>query len=94
MDSFLSMTQPNIRKSILMLKPPKPSQNLEGKYTNYFEVGFNAYEFVFNFGQLYSGNKIPAFSNKMITSPAYAKIFFDVLKESIEHYEAKYGCVQ
>ena len=28
----------------------------EGKYANYFAVGYNAHEFIFDFGQDYSGN--------------------------------------
>ena len=74
----------------LILKLKKKSENLEGTYANYFEVGYNAFEFVMDFGQYFSENDTAELCTRIITSPAYAMDFFNVLGESIEHYKAKY----
>lgn len=72
------------------MKPIRKSEKLEGKYANYFEVGYNAYEFVIDFGQYYSESDEAELCTRIITSPVYAMNFFSVLEESIENYKAKY----
>ena len=67
-----------------------PGSELEGRYANSFEVGFNAYEFVIDFAQQYepaSGRK----HTRIITSPALARGLTDLLEDSLRKFEAMYG---
>lgn len=64
---------------------------LEGRYANYFKIGYNAFEFVLDFGQLYSQGENARFHSRIITNPLYAKTFLQLLQESIEQYEATFG---
>ncbi len=50
----------------------------EGRYANYFRVGYNAFEFLFDFGQLHPENQYPEsqpakIHTRIITNPIYAK---------------------
>ena len=67
------------------------SSRLEGKYANYFAVGYNAYEFIFDFGQCYSDNEEAELSLRVVTSPFHAREFLRTLKKSIEEYDESYG---
>ena len=60
---------------------------LEGKYANHFAVGYNAYEFIFDFGQSYSENEEAELSLRIVTSPFYAREFLKTLQQSIEQYD-------
>lgn len=71
----------------------KASCRPEGRYANYFAVGYNEHEFVIDFGQSYSDNDPPEVCTRIVTGPAYAKLFLKMLHESIETYEATYGNV-
>jgi hypothetical protein len=73
--------------------PPKTPDRLEGKYANYFAVGYNDCEFVIDCGQSYSENASPAFYARIITGPAYAKALLKLLKDSIAAYESTYGSI-
>ena len=70
---------------------PEPARH----YSNFFKVGFNAYEFVFEFGQYFPehGNKAEIFS-RIVTGPTYAKAILNILAESIEHYEHGFGEIE
>jgi hypothetical protein len=65
--------------------------SLEKKYANYLQVGHNALEIVLEFGQLHKDNPEPLIHSAIITSPAYAKHFLQVLAESITQYEHDFG---
>jgi hypothetical protein len=65
----------------------------EGRYANYFKVGHNAFEFVFDFGQLYSENGMEQFHTRVITGPVYAKTLLDTLRKSVEQYEKAFGVI-
>jgi hypothetical protein len=73
---------------------PRNSRKLEGRYSNYFKVGHNAFEFVLDFGQSYSENGDAQVHTRIITSPVYVKSLLETLQESIEGYEEKFGLVQ
>jgi hypothetical protein len=75
-------------------KASRRIKNLEGKYANYFKVGHNAIEFVFDFGQFYPGTDEAELYTRVITSPCYAKSLFDTLGESIERYEIVFGAIK
>ncbi len=67
---------------------------LEGKYANYFAVGYNAHEFIFDFGQHYSENDQAELHTRIITSPAYAKSLFELLDQSIAEYKKAHGSIE
>ena len=67
---------------------------LEGKYANYFQIGHNAFEFLLDFGQLYSDGREEHIHTRIITSPSYARELLKVLGESIEQYEETYGPIK
>lgn len=66
----------------------------EGKYANYFAVGYNAHEFIFDFGQNYSETDQAELHTRIITSPAYAKSLFELLHQSIVEYENAHGAFE
>jgi hypothetical protein len=70
------------------------SKGIEGKYANYFKVGYNAFEFVFDFGQNYSENDQAALYNRVILAPAFARALYASLGETIEEYEKKFGKIK
>jgi Protein of unknown function (DUF3467) len=72
---------------------PLHERELKGKYTNYFKVGYNAFEFVLDFGQYYPENEESALHTRIITNPTYANAFLKVLRESLEQYERDYNIV-
>jgi len=63
---------------------------LEGRYANYFKIGYNAFEFVIEFGQYYSENEEAELYNRIITSPTYAKELLRILADSVSQYKKKY----
>jgi hypothetical protein len=63
----------------------------EGRYANYFKIGYNAFELIIDFGQCYSDNQEPQLHTRIVTSPTYGKAFLDLLRESINSYEKTYG---
>lgn len=68
--------------------PPEPAA-----YANQFAVGYNAYEFLFDFGQDYGGTDggRAAVHTRIVAAPAYAKLFRSLLERSIGDYEATFG---
>jgi hypothetical protein len=64
---------------------------LEGKYANYFKVGYNAFEFILDFGQFYSKGKEAKMHTRIVTNPAYAKTLLETLRESIDQYEQSFA---
>ncbi len=67
---------------------PTPRQ-----YANYVEVGYNAFEFLLDFAQLYLGNAAARAGARVVMSPAYAKCFLEVLERSVEEYEKCFGVI-
>lgn len=66
---------------------------LEGKYANYFKIGYNAFEFILDFGQFYSEGKEPKMHTRIILSPVYAKALSEMLRESVDGYEYSFGVI-
>jgi len=61
-------------------------------YANHFEVGFNAFEFLLDFAQDYYGVEgMTVAHTRIVTAPAYAKLFRGLLDRSIDEYEAAFG---
>ena len=69
------------------------TEPLEGRYANNFQVGHNAFEFVFDFGQFYPENTEARFHTRIITGPAYAKVLSETLRSAIEKYEQTFGVI-
>jgi len=67
---------------------------LEGKYANYFEVGYNAFEVLIDFGQLYVDGSNKQLHTRVVTSPPYAKELLRLLSETIRQYEEGFGPIQ
>ena len=67
--------------------------HLQGRYTNYFKVGHNAFEFVLDFAQFYPESDKAQLHTRIITSPIYAKALLETLRESIARYEQTFGTV-
>jgi hypothetical protein len=65
----------------------------EGRYANFFEIGYNAAEVVLDFGQSYANIELPSFHTRIVTAPMYAKQLMMLMQESIARYEAAYGPV-
>ena len=65
----------------------------EGRYANGLQVGYNAFEFVFDFLQQYGDSMEAQTHTRVITSPAYAKAFLETLAMSIAHYEREFGVI-
>jgi len=70
------------------------SQELEGRYANYFKVGYNAYEFVIDFGQFYSEDDKTKLCARIVTGPVYAKTLLSILQNTIDCYEQNYGVIE
>jgi hypothetical protein len=66
-------------------------EDAEGRYANYFKAGHNAFEVILEFAQFYEGDAQPRVHTRIVTSPAYAKTFLEVLRDSLEKYQNVYG---
>lgn len=74
-------------------EPPQNAGQREGRYSNYFEIGHNAVEFLLDFGQFYSECEGAQLHTRIVTSPIYAKVLLSILGESIERYEQTFGAI-
>jgi hypothetical protein len=70
------------------------SKILEGKYANFFAIGYNAFEFVLDFGQNYTETEDAELYTRVILAPAFARALHESLKDSIHSYEKQYGKIQ
>lgn len=67
---------------------------LEGRYANYFKIGYNAFEFLLDFSQLYPESEQAQPHTRIITTPSHAKALFATLKEAIDQYEQTFGAIK
>lgn len=65
--------------------------HLEARYSNYFEVGHNAFEFIFDFGQYHPENEGARIHSRIVTGPVYAKLLKDLLRDALKRYEDEHG---
>lgn len=63
----------------------------EGRYANYFQIGHNVAEFLLDFGQFYAENGEVQWHTRIITAPVYAQTLLDLLQESVEQYQQRFG---
>ena len=69
------------------------AHDLEGRYANYFKVGYNAFEFVLYFGQYYSEDEGAQLHTRIVTGPSYAKALLEFLQDCIDKYELEFGVI-
>lgn len=72
---------------------PQETGQLQGRYANYFKVGYNAFEFLLDFGQFYPEGKEAQLHTRIITNPIYAKTLLELLRESMDRYEQTFGAI-
>ncbi len=75
-----------------MPEPPSGEEDPEGRYANYFKVGYNAYELIIDFGQGYP----PAAEHvhtRIVTSVPVARNLSETLDRSLRDRERKFGPV-
>lgn len=66
----------------------------EGHYSNYFKIGFNAFEFLLDFGQAYVESDDDAVHTRIITTPPYARALAELLLRTLNEYESDYGHIR
>lgn len=76
-------------------RPPvqKPSEPLEARYTNYFEVGHNAFEFIVDLGQYQPQGQGVRIQTRIVTGPVFAKLLSGMLSQAVEQFELEYGVI-
>ena len=70
-----------------------PSLKNHREYANCFKVGYNALEFLLDFGQLYEAAEAEYFHTGIVTSPGHAKNLLYTLRDSIAGYEEDFGTI-
>jgi hypothetical protein len=71
-----------------------PQVSPEGRYANFFQVGHNAFEFVVDFGQLYTEGGAGQTHTRIILGPHYAKELAETLLAAVAEYEKHFGCIR
>lgn len=62
------------------------------QYANYFEIGFNAFEFVLDFAQRYGEGEARGHT-RIVTGPEYAKALYVILGQALTRFERSYGAI-
>ena len=62
-------------------------------YANFFQVGHNAVEFLLDFGRDFEEFKDRVLV-RVVTNPAHAKVFSNMLRRALEQYEVRFGSIQ
>jgi hypothetical protein len=76
------------------LDPPTEERGApEARYANYCKVGHNAYEFLIDFGQLYTDHTIAVLHTRIVTNPGFAKDMLETLAASVDAYERQFGVI-
>jgi hypothetical protein len=74
--------------------PDKPEstdrETPEVQYSNYFCVGENAYEFIFDFGQCDPSGK-EYVHTRIVSSPPHAREFYELFRAAITEHQQRYG---
>lgn len=70
------------------------SQLGEARYANYAEVGHNAFEFVFDFGQVWMDGEPARMCVRVVTTPNTAESVRAALDAALQAYRGSYGAIQ
>jgi len=68
-----------------MSDTPRLEGDPEGRYANYFQIGFNAHEFVIDFGQQYLPDP-ERIHTRIVTSPSSARTLAELLTNTLQRY--------
>jgi hypothetical protein len=63
----------------------------EGRYSNFFKIGYTAFEFLLDFGQVYMDSGADNVHTRIVTTPQYAKALAELLIQTLTDFETKYG---
>ena len=83
------MATPKHRKN----QPARP-RTLEARYCNYFEIGHNAFEFIFDFGQYHPEDSAAHMHSRIVTGPVYAKLLAGLLQDTLKRFEDEHGTIR
>ena len=63
------------------------------RYSNYFEIGHNSYEFLIDFGQFQPEAANVMLHTRIIFGPTHAKLLQHMLQDAVRRYEAENGVI-
>jgi len=72
---------------------PRPPRAPLARYTNYFEVGHNPYEFLVDLGQYQPEAKTVVLHTRIALGPTHAKLLHEMLARAIHEYETGNGVI-
>jgi len=67
--------------------------DFEVVYANFLQVGHNAVEFLLDFGRDFEDSN-GCVLVRVVTNPAHAKVFSNMLCRALEQYEVRFGSIQ
>src|SRR3954471_6468276 len=74
--------------------PPTPAeQGPLAIYANYCEVGHNAFEFLFDFGQFRPDSGNVHVHSRIVAGPVQAKLFARMFTQAVDRFEATHGVI-
>jgi hypothetical protein len=79
-----------VRRGMPVPLKPDGEESPESRYANYFQIGFNAYEFVIDFGLAYPPDEGP-YHTRIVTNPGVARDLSETLGRSLQDHEREYG---
>jgi hypothetical protein len=65
--------------------------NLEARYANCFKVGYNAFELVFDFGQVTGSSDKAMLNSRIVINPRSATMLYEILGQTLVEYERMFG---
>lgn len=68
--------------------------NLEAQYANCFKVGYNAFELVFDFGQIGASSERARVVSRIFVNPRSAQALQEALGQTLEEYERTFGLIR
>lgn len=74
-------------------RKPKRVRAPLARYSNYFEVGHNAYEFLIDFGQYQPEVSEVVLHTRIVAGPTLMKLLHDMVRDAITKYEAENGAI-
>lgn len=70
-----------------------PSDPALATYANYCEVGYNAFEFLLDFGQFRPEARAVNVHSRIVAGPVQAKLFARLLADAIDRFESAHGAI-
>lgn len=67
-----------------------PRESMQGKYTNYCQVGQNGMEFVIDFGERYGEEADPLIHTRIVATPVSMKAMVAALVEAVGIYQRRF----